>query len=156
MTYRRLSSEELAGLEKSFVHYLAVNGLDKEAWEQIKKKDPNEVEKHICLFSDLTFEKVCSEVSFLSFFSKNQIFCFHFRTSTISLVGLENKKGFSLDLNTATIKELLAADLDNIGFVKQEKPYVSSKQKEVFELLENGAKIDDGYLYKQLLLAITD
>lgn len=36
MKYRRLTAEELSGLEKEFVHYLIINGIDAQEWEKLK------------------------------------------------------------------------------------------------------------------------
>jgi hypothetical protein len=63
--YRVLSLEELKELEKEFIEYLVLNGIEANDWDRLKRDLPQDAEKVIELFSDVVFEKIMRDTRFL-------------------------------------------------------------------------------------------
>ena len=63
--YRRLSIEELEELEKEFIQFLAVNGIDAAKWQDLKQNQIEEANEFIDSFSDLVFGKSLEGVQYI-------------------------------------------------------------------------------------------
>ena len=150
--YRRLSSDELVELQKEFVEYLVVNGITADEWERMKQADLSKAERIIDLFSDVVFEGVFRKARFLEHVSPDQLFTFHAMEEKILLIGITDETG-SLDFTLPETFEQLKREVPGgLKIFQQEKPYQKQREVELFELVQKGAQLSDGGLFKQLSL----
>lgn len=146
--YRLLSDEELKELEEDFVKYLVVNGIDAEQWEQLKQNDADKALRIVDLFSDVVFEKILREILFLDFHSSayfQSIQCLENKMITVAV----ERKDPSTDLLNVDLNSI---SLDDVNIYRGEKKYVENREKELFELIQKGYQINQGDIFKQLIL----
>jgi hypothetical protein len=157
MKYRRLRPEELAELEESFIRFLAVQGISGPDWEKTLQERPEEAGERIDAFSDVVFEKVIANVRYLELKRTKYLQCFVFDPDKVSMIGLVVEGETTLDLTQADLApermmELLRGSDAKLQLVSGERAYRESKEREIFELMENGALISkEGGLYHLLL-----
>src|SRR6476620_4271756 len=77
MKYKRLTKEQFESLHQEFITFLATQSIDKSEWDKIKTEKPEVAEQELDVFSDLIWEGVLANATYLEFFSKNHIFLFH-------------------------------------------------------------------------------
>ena len=134
--YRRLKSEELNELSDEFVEFLVVNGIVASDWEKMKKDKPLKAEKMIELFSDVVFESILRKNMFLDFIAKNDVKAFQFLEKEVVLVGSIARTEKDVKIYTTT------------------KAYLKSREEEMFDLIQAGAEISDGKLFKKLAVEL--
>lgn len=150
--YRRLSSDELKELEKEFVEYLVVNGIIANDWERMKQEDSSKAERIVDLFSDVVFEGVFRKANYLVHQAPEQLFAFHALEEKIILVGIIDETG-QLDFTLPETFDQLKQEIPmGLKVFQQEKKYVKQRELELFEMVQGGAYISDGQLFKQLSL----
>lgn len=149
MKYRLLSKEQFEELHKEFSTFLAAQKIDKKSWDFIKEKQPKKAITQLEKFSDLVWEEVIRKTEYLEHYSKDSINLFHCKLQTINriVVRVENK-----DINFQE-KEGLDWFLDNstdptIQYFKGEKQYSTTRSEELFKLIEQGAVLANGTLFK--------
>jgi hypothetical protein len=146
--YRLLSDKELKLMEKDFIEYLVVNSITADDWIKLKKNDSEKAEKIIELFSDVVLEKVLRKSQYLKKINKDSILCFHYQSNQVVLVGLqENTPGAITKLGTSQ-----SYNIDDYELMYSEKAYKEQRELEMYHMIEKGATISDGKLYKQLIL----
>ncbi len=145
MKYKRLSIDELASLEKTFVRFLATQSITGEDWIKIKDKDTARMNELIDQFSDLITEQTLNNIEHLIFFSDKQLFLFHCEEKFIHLIIV--KHDIKIDPNVDT--EQLLSKLKKVGKIqtKQTKDYQPDRNTELFKMIESGARIVDDELY---------
>ena len=157
MKYRRLRPEELRELEESFVRFLAVQGISGADWERTLRENSAEADRHIDEFSDVVFEKVIANVAYLELKRPKYLQCFACEPDRIRMVGLVVEGETALDLTREELAaermmQLLQLSGDKLQLVSGERPYRESREREIFELMENGALISkEGGLFHLLL-----
>jgi hypothetical protein len=150
--YRRLASTELNELEKEFVEYLVVNGISAGEWVRLKKDNLKKADRIIDLFSDVVFEGVFRKAKFLEHISADRMLTFQALSNKIIMVGIEDSTS-RLDFTKKEILlELQKSIPRGIKIFKQEKDYQKQREVELFDMVQNGAQISDGSLFKQLSL----
>jgi cag pathogenicity island protein 24 len=145
MKYRRLTAEELSGLEKEFINFLIVNGIDAQQWEKIKSLDTGQAEKMIDIFSDMIFEGICSKVKYLEHFDTQGLKLFRCDDDLIRLTGIVPPQVF------ASVSEMLihlSAHPDEYQTYHTSKAYMPDKNTEIFRMITAGAMITDGQYYE--------
>jgi len=153
--YRLLSKEQLEALHKEFATFLAAQEITQQDWTQLKKSDAPEVNRQLENFSDLVWEEVLKKVTYLDHFSPDSINLFHCLPEHMErLVVQVNKKNINL-LDKAGYDWWIDHSNDpSIQYFRGEKPYTDTRNKELFQLIEQGAVLSDGKLFnavKQLL-----
>lgn len=143
--YRLLFKEELEELEPEFIQYLSANGIDADKWESIKKNDKKETEAHIATFSDIVLQKALEKISYLEYRTEKDVKVFHFDKEEASFIGLKSETINLEKLDLSNKKQLKEIDLS-----KATKKYDSSREAEVFDLLNKGCSVSEGALYYQL------
>lgn len=152
LKYRRLNSQELQQLEKEFVDFLVINGIAADDWVAMKEKELNKANQIIDLFSDVIFEGVVRKVRFLEHISASSIYCFQLLEKEIQLIGLEDESG-TLDFTQIDFSQQSDKKLPvGLKVFFNKKAYQKDKNQEIFKLMENGAILSNGQLYKQLSL----
>lgn len=150
MKYRRLSIDELNELEKEFVDFLIVNGITADVWVELKKKETEKANSIIDSFSDVVFEGVMRKVKFLNFITPNSIKCFQCLEKEIILVGVDSDDSTSVDFTNADWQN----NLKNIKVYNSSKSYQNIREVELFNMVQKGASIGDGVLFKKLCLGL--
>lgn len=149
MKYKRLSAEELQALESDFINFLASAQITAGDWEKMKKNELDKANELIEVFSDVVYDKVLQKISFLEFRDSKTLNVFHFTDDKVVLHGIRVKENSPLDLTAEGIMEQWSASsLNSVTLVSSEKPYVTDKQTEVFELLQSGCFITNDHLFK--------
>jgi len=150
MKYRRLSSEELGELEKEFIDFLIVNGVTADTWVDLKAKNNEKANSIIDSFSDIIFEGILRKVKYLEFVTPKSIKSFQCLASEIVLVGLDSEGDSKIDFT----KNDWMSDIDNVKIYNSSKQYKESREIELFNMIQKGASISDGELFKKLCLVL--
>ncbi|NET39852.1 MAG: hypothetical protein F6K19_49185 [Cyanothece sp. SIO1E1] len=155
MKYRRLHIDELQGLEKDFINFLAANSVTSDDWEKLKNESQEKAEKMIEIFSDMIFEQTLQKVDYLEQKSAREIRTYHCGPDKISMIGILVEGETSLDFRQNLDPQQMMAQLGLSGaqlkLFKGEKTYKKERNLELFDLMERGALISrDGHLYKTL------
>ena len=151
MKYSRLTKEQFEELHPEFVNFLATQSIDKAEWDKIKEEKPEVAEQELDIFSDLIWEGVLSKAEYLEHFSKNHIFLFQaFDTHVQSIV----LKSLVSDVDFLT-KEGLQWLSDNmftetIEMKVGKKVFTEERNSSIFSLIQQGAFLSDGQLFKQI------
>lgn len=149
MKYRRLTKEQFEELHQEFINFLAAQSITAEEWTAIKADKPKVAEAQMDVFSDLIWEGVLSKVEFLENIAPRYLYLFKIKTNRIALIGLKinkedvdltNKEGFSW------LRENLMDDC--VEIFNAEKSFKGDKLQNIFELIEQGAQITKGELFK--------
>lgn len=149
MKYARLTKEQLEELQPEFINFLAAQTITADEWDRIKKEKPEVAEDELDVFSDLIWEGVLNNVKYLEHISANQIMLFHMGESHMSLIGLKvDNEG--VDLTTPYGYKWLRENLqdDAVSIYTSTKPVGEDRNKDIFVLIQQGAVITKGELYR--------
>ncbi|WP_299224454.1 DUF6495 family protein [uncultured Psychroserpens sp.] len=149
MKYSRLTKEQFEELHQEFINFLATQSITADEWTAIKTNQPKVAEQELDVFSDLIWEGVLSKVNYLEHISKQQMHLFHCTEKDMRLIALKvNNK--AIDLTTKDGFDWFRNNLlsDAIEFYTSKKDYSESKNLDKFKLIEQGAVITKGELYK--------
>ena len=151
MKYDRLTKEQFEELHPEFINFLSTQSIDKSEWDKIKLERSEVAEQELDVFSDLIWEGVLTKAEYLEHFSKNYIFLFHcFDTYVQSIV----LKSVVTETNFLTKEGLqwLSDNMftDNIEMKVGKKEFTEERNTSLFELIQQGAFLSDGQLFKQI------
>jgi len=150
MKYTRLTKEQFEELHQEFANFLAAQNIDKAEWEQIKSEKTEVAEQELDVFSDLIWEGALSKMEYLEHFSKNHIFLFHFTENTAQSIVIQSNNP-TIDFLTKEgliwLSENISSDQTDI---RQGSKSFDDKNAAAFSLIQQGALISDGNLYKQV------
>ena len=151
MKYARLTKEQFEELHPEFINFLAAQSIDKAEWDKIKAEQPETAEQELDVFSDLIWEGVLSRAEFLEHFSKDYIFLFECLEDFVNSIVL---KSLVPETNFLTKEGLqwLSDNMftDNIEMKIGKKTFVEERNLSIFGLIQQGAFLSDGQLYKQI------
>lgn len=150
LKYRLLTNEELHELEEEFKHFLIINQIYDDEWKLLNQKKSEKVKELIVLFSNLVIEKALKKIVFLEIITNNGINAFYCKENEMELIGIstENKQfDFTLVKESSDIKN------QSLSIFKTSKPYVKTREIEVFNLINSGCSIILAERYKKLELA---
>lgn len=149
MKYRRLSKEQFEELHLEFINFLATQSITAEEWKKIKAEQPKVAEEEMDIFSDLVWEGVLGKVIYLENIAPQHLYLFQVKANTIALIGLKINIS-SVDLTTREGFSWLREHLmdDSVELFDAEKEIEGEKNKNIFELIEKGALITKGELFK--------
>ena len=151
MKYTRLTKEQLEELHPEFIRFLAAQQIDKNEWDKLKKEKPEVAEQELDVFSDLIWESVVDKAEWLEHYSSNHIFVFK--------LGREEMQSIVIHAHVPQVDFLSEGGLqwlngnifsDDVKVTRGKKPFGEDRNAEVFALIEQGAILSDGTLYKQL------
>ncbi len=151
MKYARLTKEQLEELHPEFINFLASQSIDKNEWDTIKKEKPEVAEHEIDVFSDLIWENVVSKAGWLEHYSKNHIFLFKLDQEKMESIVIHAHTPVA-DFLTEGGLQWLNENIfsDEVQIKRGAKPFSQERNNEIFSLIEQGAILSDGTLYKQL------
>ena len=151
MKYTRLTKEQLEELHQEFTTFLATQSIDKVEWDTIKKEKPEVAEQELDVFSDLIWEGVLSKAEFLEHFSKNHIFlfqCFDTQVKSIVLKSLVPEVDFLTKEGLQWLSDNLFTETIEMKVGK--KVFTEERNYSLFQLIQQGAFLSDGQLFKQI------
>jgi len=149
MKYRRLTKEQFEELHKEFINFLATQSITAEEWSKLKLEKPELASSEMDVFSDLVWEGVLSKVKYLENISSKHIYLFQVLNNSISLIGVK----INIDLIDLTTEEgfsWLRENLmsENVEIFNSKKEFSEDIKLNVFKLIEQGASITKGELFK--------
>lgn len=147
--YRVLSQEELASMEGDFVKFLVLNGIVADDWTKLKENDAEAAEGIIASFSDVVFEQILRKTAYVEHISELDIFCIQCLEDKMVLVGAKSDGSINFKSTDPS-----AINGDGVKVFTTEKKYNGDRQKEIFDLLQNGYQISEGTLFKKLCLVL--
>lgn len=149
MKYRRLTKEQLEEMHKEFINFLATQSITAKEWKDIKENKPEVAEEEIDIFSDLVWEGVLTKIEYLENLSANQMHLFHLKDKEMSLIAIRVSQP-GIDLRTqdgfAWFKQNFMGDA--VEIMTAVKAYSEEKLMDRFELIEKGAIITQGDLFR--------
>ncbi|MGV9002887.1 DUF6495 family protein [Flavobacterium sp.] len=151
MKYKRLTKEQFEELHAEFSTFLASQSIDKGEWDTIKLEKPEVAEQELDVFSDLIWEGVLNNTSYLEHFSKSHVFLFHSQEKhiqSIVLKALESTVDFMNKEGLQWLSENMFTDQVEIHLGKKE--YETDRNSAIFKLITEGAILSDGQLYLQI------
>ena len=148
--YRLLTSEELKALEKEFIDYLIVNGIDADSWMQLKAENPEETSKIVELFSDVVFEKILRKAKYLVFVNDGYHYSFYYGEDKAHLYILkfQDVRYSSDPSNLKEIMNFLNSNLNKLELQLQVKDYKKTREQELFDMIESGCIIEGGEIFQ--------
>ncbi len=151
MKFRRLTTEELAPLEKKFIQFLVSNTITGDDWAKMKERRPEQAMGLVDIFSDLMFEETFMKVHYLKQATPKELHIFYFDKEKIQLLGLVAQENTAIDFTKDDnwLKTLQNTE-GGVSFFQTEKSYSDLREVEIFKLIENGCRISDSYLYDTL------
>jgi hypothetical protein len=149
MKYRRLTKEQFEELHKEFINFLSTQSITADEWSKLKLEKPELVIREMDIFSDLIWEGVLSKVKYLENISSQHMYLFQVLKNSISLIGVK----INIDLIDLTTKEgfsWLRENLisENVEIFDSKKEFAEDIKLNVFKLIEQGASITKGELFK--------
>ena len=149
MKYKRLTKEQLEELHQEFINFLATQSITAEEWAALKKEKPEVAEEELDVFSDLIWEGVLSKVHYLENISSQHMHLFELTEKEMKLISVKVDNP-NVDLRTAEgfgwFKKNWQSDF--VEYLTASKAYSEDKNKDKFDLIQQGATITKGELYK--------
>jgi Family of unknown function (DUF6495) len=150
MTFRRLNSDELTALEKPFIKFLVANTITGGDWAKMKTQEPERASKLVDIFSDFIFEERLKKVAFIQHQEPKELRLFKCGDEKMQLIGLKVPTDSEIDLTNAADLAKIGIDTEGSHIYRAEKKYTRGREREIFELMENGCRISDGHLFALL------
>ncbi len=149
MKYTRLTKEQFEELHPEFINFLATQSITAEEWAAIKEKQPEVAEQELDVFSDLVWEGVLQKAEYLENMSPLQLFLFHIAETEMKLIAVKVTDE-TKDITTAEgyrwLQENFASD--EVEFYTATKAFSEDKNADIFALIQQGAIITKGELYR--------
>jgi hypothetical protein len=151
MKYTRLTKEQFEELHPEFINFLATQSIDKSEWDKIKIEQPEIAEQELDVFSDLIWEGVLNRAEFLEHFSKNHIFLFQCFDTHIKSIVLKTQNT-TIDFLTKEGLQWLSDHMftDSIEMKIGKKEFTEDRNTSLFALIQQGAFLSGGELFKQI------
>ena len=151
MKYSRLTKEQFEELNQEFSTFLATQAIDKAEWDKIKTEQPEVAEQELDVFSDLIWEGVLAKAEYLEHFSKNHIFLFQSFETYVQSIVLKSLVP-EVDFLTREGLQWLSDNMftETIEMKTGKKEFTEERNKSIFALIQQGAFLSDGQLYKQI------
>ncbi len=149
MKYTRLTKEQFEELHQEFINFLATQSIAADEWADLKINKPEVAEQELDVFSDLVWEGVLGRVNYLEHISPQQMHLFHLKEDIMQLIAIKLKNE-SMDLTTNKGFEWFRNNLldDSVEFLSANKSYSNDRPMDKFKLIQKGAVITKGDLFK--------
>jgi hypothetical protein len=148
MKYSRLTKEQFEELNKEFINFLATQSITAEEWQNLKVNKPELAEMELDVFSDLIWEGVLNKAGYLEHLSAQHMYLFHLGEDKMYVIALTLKN--DVDITTKEGYKWLQNNLmdENVEFLQADKEYTDDKNLDKFKMIEQGAVITKGELFK--------
>lgn len=149
MKYTRLTKEQFDELQQEFINFLASQSITASEWEEIKRNKPQVAEEELDVFSDLIWEGVLDKVNYLEHFSPQQMFLFNITGIEIKLIAVKVENE-AIDITTRAGYQWLQKNLmdDSVNLYTSSKALQEDRNKDIFALIQQGAVITKGNLFR--------
>ncbi len=149
MKYARLTKQQFEELHNEFINFLATQSITADEWEILKNTKPHVVEEELDVFSDLVWEGVLGKVAYLENISAQHMHLFHLTDKEMKLISVKVLNP-DIDLNTSIgfnwFKKNWQSDF--VEYLNASKAYTADKNLDKFKLIQEGAVITKGELYR--------
>lgn len=151
MKYRILTKEQLIELHEEFSTFLASQQIDAAEWTKIKQEKPAVADEEIAVFSDLVWEGVLKNVTYLDHISEQHINLFKCDEATISRLFIKLNETSKSFLNKEDFDWFINNPLhESVEYFRATKAYDGERNSELFKLIEMGSVISKGDLYNAI------
>ncbi|WP_194768359.1 DUF6495 family protein [Tamlana sp. I1] len=149
MKYSRLTKEQFEELHQEFINFLATQSITADEWTNLKANKPDLAEMELDVFSDLIWEGVLNAAEFLEHISAQHMYLFRLGETNMQAIVL-NVKNEEVDITTAEGYNWLRENLmdESVEFLQADKDYTDDKNLDKFKMIEQGAVITKGDLFK--------
>ncbi|MCF7561632.1 DUF6495 family protein [Sabulilitoribacter multivorans] len=149
MKYRRLTKEQFEELHQEFINFLATQSITADEWTNLKANKPELAETELDMFSDLIWEGALNQAEYLEHFAPQHMYLFHLGDDKMHAI-VVNVKNEAIDITTTEGYNWLRENLmdENVEFLQADKDYTHDKNLDKFKMIEQGAVITKGDLYK--------
>jgi hypothetical protein len=153
--YRRLTLEELQLLEKEFIQFLVVQGIEADQWVKMKEEKLSDANQLLDNFSDMVLETSLKKVSFLELRTAKKIHTYQCLADKLVLVAMEADDESNVDF-TDNIKVLSYTSKlpEGLQVYTNSRPYKTTRELDIFHLTEMGCLISDGKIFKSLSMLL--
>ncbi len=148
MKYSRLTKEQFEELHQEFINFLATQSVTADEWENLKVNKPGLAETELDVFSDLIWEGALNKAEYLEHFSPQHMYLFHLDVDNMHaiVVNVKNDKDITTQEGYDWLRENLMDE--NVEFLQADKEYTEDKNLDKFKMIEQGAVITKGDLYR--------
>ena len=149
MKYRRLTKEQFEELHQEFINFLATQSVTADEWANLKTNKPEIAEMELDVFSDLIWEGVLNKAKYLEHFSPQHMYLFRLGSKKMNAI-VVNVKNENVDITTKEGYKWLRENLmdEAVEFLQADKDYSEDKNLDKFKMIEQGAVITKGDLFK--------
>ncbi len=147
MKYARLTKEQFETLHQEFINFLATQSITANEWKNLKQNKPELAEAELDVFSDLIWEGVLNQASYLEHISAQHMYLFHLDKENMHAIVLNVKN--NVDITTTEGYNWLRDNLmdEAVEFFQADKEYTDDKNLDKFKMIQQGAVITKGELY---------
>lgn len=151
MKYARLTKEQFEELHQEFINFLATQSITADEWTNLKANKPEVAEMELDVFSDLIWEGVLNKAEYLEHFAPQHMYLFNLGEDKMHAI-VVNVKNDAVDITTKEGYNWLRENLmdDRVEFLQADKDYTKDKNLDKFKMIEQGASITKGELYRYL------
>lgn len=148
MKYSRLTKEQFEELHPEFINFLATQSITADEWTKLKETQPDVAEEELDIFSDLVWEGVLQQATYLENIAPKQLFLFKIEASEMKLISLKIKED-SIDITTPEGYHWLQQNFaeESVEFFTATKSFSDDRNADIFALIQQGAIITKGELY---------
>ncbi|WOD42640.1 DUF6495 family protein [Hwangdonia lutea] len=148
MKYSRLTKEQFEELHQEFINFLATQSITADEWANLKENKPELAEMELDVFSDLIWEGALSKAQYLEHISPQHMYLFHLAEDKMHAIVVNLKN--DVDITTKDGYNWLRENLmdENVEFLQADKEYTEDKNLDKFKMIEQGAVITKGDLYR--------
>ncbi|MCF7567831.1 DUF6495 family protein [Sabulilitoribacter arenilitoris] len=148
MKYSRLTKEQFEELHQEFINFLATQSVTADEWENLKINKPELAETELDVFSDLIWEGALNKAEYLEHISPQHMYLFHLADNKMHAIVINLKN--DVDITTKAGYNWLRENLldENVEFLQADKEYTEDKNLDKFKMIEQGAVITKGDLYR--------
>jgi hypothetical protein len=149
MKYSRLTKEQFEELHQEFINFLATQSVTADEWANLKVNKPELAETELDVFSDLIWEGVLNKAEYLEHISAQHMYLFWLGEDAMKAI-VVNVKTDNIDITTTEGYNWLRDNLmnDNVEFLQADKAYSDDKNLDKFKMIEQGAVITKGDLFR--------
>ncbi|MGA1226907.1 MAG: DUF6495 family protein [Tamlana sp.] len=149
MKYARLTKEQFEELHQEFINFLATQSITASEWTNLKANKPELAETELDMFSDLIWEGALNKAEYLEHFAPQHMYLFHLDENNMHAI-VVNVKNEEIDITTTEGYNWLRENLmdERVEFLQADKDYTDDKNLDKFKMIEQGAIITKGDLFK--------
>ena len=149
MKYTRLTKEQFTELHQEFINFLATQTITADEWATLKIEKPAVAEQELDVFSDLVWEGVLKQATYLENISPQHLYLFHLGENEMKLIAVKilteevnitTKEGF------AWLRENYTSD--EVEILTANKTYSDDRNADKFALIQQGSNITKGQLFQ--------